>query len=78
MNFELSQVWATFNTGLVLSGLVLIVAGVALAWPRPMRALAANSAAVSARTGSLRRTLGIGIVGLGILLLLWGLALVRF
>ena len=70
------RAWATFNGGLVVIGVVLVLAGIALAYPRPIGAPGPRLA--TWRTVTLRRTFGVAITGLGIVFALWGLAVVPF
>ena len=66
------RAWATFNGGLAIVGVVLILAGIALAYPR------SPGVRTSERTTSLRQTFGIAIAGLGIVFALWGIAIAPF
>jgi hypothetical protein len=72
------EAWATFTGALVIIGVVLILAGVALAFARSPGLRASDSGVAAWRKLSLRRTLGIAVVGLGIVFALWGLAVVPF
>ena len=77
MSFD-TNAWQRFNGGLVLIGLVLILAGIGLALARTPRLQAAEIDMATRRTASLRRILGVTIAGLGIVFSLWGLAVVPF